>query len=470
MSASLADLLNKRNPDQKTAAKKKSTLSLIDNDTSVGVEIEMENLQTNYINRGTLAGWERKSDGSLRGTSREFVTASPIKGDSVIVALEKLQETFEDNKFEKHKTLRTSMHVHINMLSLNREQLVAVLIAALLADKALFMMTEENREYLGFSRLSTEALAEVIANILAQRGNQEFAMPSIHSRYYSMNASALSKYGTLEFRHFATPDTIEQAVDNINACLRVKECGIKAWESAGTDDVRYDMESMYHLTRAQVEAAFGTEHEMPSLEEFTTLLEESAAMLAYNPDTVPVPEEMLEYLGETNHSREASEQRDHIAMQDVVDEWERQLNNNRHAALQQRAEWLQTLITTPDVVTMSVEMWSFLRSTVGYREGMLVDHIVKAQRPALSPSGRAMYDYYRVTETYVDTNNGNFDEVYQICATNRQRRLSQPAPLVANPAVGTTTAGQVLEWGTYGNYAARVYADHFSAIRDTDTF
>ena len=292
----LSNVIDRKDPDKAQATTKKSNLSLVDETTSVGVEIEMENLAQNYMSRADLMNWERKSDGSLRGNSREFVFDKPLKGDAVIAAIESLSEAFEDKRFERHKTLRTSMHVHVNMLSANRTQLMSILIAAMLADNALFMMTDENRQYLGYCRESREALAGVIGYM---HGNgdtdEEIRLYASHSRYYSMNAAALSKYGTLEFRHFATPVDIEEAVRNVNACLKVKQCGLAAWESAGNDNVRKDLEAMYNLVRAQVEATFGNDHEMPEIEEFLELIEAAKATIEYNPvDGIPIESSLMQ--------------------------------------------------------------------------------------------------------------------------------------------------------------------------------
>lgn len=290
--------LNRRDPDKINTLSKKSNLSLVDEMTSVGVEIEMENLATNYMSRVDLQNWERKSDGSLRGNSREFVFDKPLRGDVVIAALESLSSAFEDERFEKHKTLRTSMHVHVNMLNVNRTQLLAVLIAALLADKALFNMTEENRQYLGYCRESEEALISTISYLHMEPENpDEIRLYSAGNRYYSMNAAALSKYGTIEFRHFSTPVDIEEAVKNINACLTVKRCGLDAWESAGTENVRKDLEAMYNLVRAQIEAAFGTDHEMITIEEFLEQVEAAKALIEYAPiDNLQLETELMQVI------------------------------------------------------------------------------------------------------------------------------------------------------------------------------
>jgi len=292
----LSHVLGRKDPDKDQTILKKSALAVIDEATSVGVEIEMENLAVNYISRADLLHWERKADGSLRGNSREFVFDKPLKGDTVIAAIESLSEAFQDKRFERHKTLRTSMHVHVNMLDANRTQLMSIMIAALLADKALFNMTDENRQYLGFSRESSEVLAATIGYLHGDADeDDDIRLYSSGSRYYSMNSSALAKYGTLEFRHFATPVDIEEAVNNINACLLVKRCGMAAWESAGNENVRHDLEAMYNLNRAQVEAAFGNNHEMPSIEEFLDLMESAKAMVEFDPrDSIPVETELMQ--------------------------------------------------------------------------------------------------------------------------------------------------------------------------------
>lgn len=380
MGAPLTQLLGKKNPDQATATKKTSTLSLNDNSTSIGVEIEMENLSTNYMNRGNIAGWERKSDGSLRGSSREFVFSQPLRGDAVIAALESLSENFEDEKFEKHKNLRTSMHVHINMLSLDRYQLNAVIIAALLADDAVFRQTEQNRQYLGYSRKSEDALITTISRLFSDPSDAVIGNMNAHGRYYSMNTAAISKYGTLEFRHFSTPNDIEEAVRMINLCLDVKKCGMQAWEAAATDEARNDPETMYHLVRAQVEAVFGNEHEMLAVEQFLSKLELATAEYEYSPHTSQLDAELqyalsLEPLLQEERSVVEEGPRD----QDIVDELISRMVARRPISQQEVDSLVNMLYRSNEPLLITVDMWQAVRRSNAYRSSGLTGHIIRVE-------------------------------------------------------------------------------------------
>jgi hypothetical protein len=177
--------------------------------------------------------------------------------------------------------------------------------AGVLADSALFEMTEENREYLGYSRKSDEVLITSIS-ALHQYKDDDTAFPLNRNagRYFSVNTIALSKYGTIEFRHFATPDNIQEAVANINACLSVKECGLRAWEQAGTEEARYDLETMYHLARTEVETTFGNQHDMMSIEEFLERVDEQKAYNTYSPETEELEAELQQMMEERPEEHE----------------------------------------------------------------------------------------------------------------------------------------------------------------------
>lgn len=419
MSRTLGQEIGRRNPDAALDIKKKGDLCLVDERTSVGVEIEMENLSVNYMQRANMDGWERKSDGSLRGSSREFVFSTPLRGDSVIAALETLEDAFEDKKFVQHKNLRTSMHVHVNMLGVSKTQLLAVMISGILADSAIFGMTEQNREYLGYSRKSEEVLITGISELHRHKDNPDsFPLYKAAGRYFSVNTAALSKYGTIEFRHFATPDNIQEAVDNINACLKVKQCGLVAWEQAGTDEVRYDLEAMYHLVRAQVEAAFGNQHEMMPVERFLTLVDEQKAYMEYAPaeavvesdviglEEMPVPEPVLASnpaptpTAQVEYESEASiiEDRDMVeleALMERVNAWRGGYTTERRDMIN---ELLRRLNVAREPVILLSHTWADLRYSSNYRRGMLNNHVVCFS----SPVSNHPDTYYRIVDDFVD--------------------------------------------------------------------
>lgn len=451
MSRTLGQEIGRRNPDAALDVKKKGDLCLVDEKTSVGVEIEMENLSVNYMQRANMDGWERKSDGSLRGSSREFVFSSPLRGDSVIAALETLEDAFEDKKFVQHKNLRTSMHVHVNMLGVSKTQLLAVMISGILADSAIFGMTEQNREYLGYSRKSEEVLITGISELHRHKDNPDtFPLYRAAGRYFSVNTAALSKYGTIEFRHFATPDNIQEAVDNINACLKVKQCGLVAWEQAGTDEVRYDLEAMYHLVRAQVEAAFGNQHEMMPVERFLTLVDEQKAYMEYAPaeavvesdviglEEVPVPEPVMASnpsprnpAAEVEYESEAStiEDRDMVELEALLERangWRGGVTTERREMIN---ELLRRLSVAREPVIIMPHTWADLRYSSNYRRGMLNNHVAQFSSGIAGDPDT----YYRIVDDFVDQTVITYEETMARARQEMRDERDRRARLTGSP-------------------------------------
>lgn len=219
--ANLEEILQKRCPKAKTY-RKVSELSLINNDF-IGVEFELENLERNFMAKADMSYWARHDDQSLRGSSMEFVFDGPQQGDTAIVALEQLFDAFQSKSLETHATYRTSMHIHINMLDLNHYETAMVMIVAGLADETLFGLTSPLRRSCGFCRPSASAIFPRAGALLLE--NLEMLTSVIDYRYYSINTDALSKFGTIEFRHFATPHTLQDTIVLINHCMKIKDIG-----------------------------------------------------------------------------------------------------------------------------------------------------------------------------------------------------------------------------------------------------
>ncbi len=226
--ASLAEILVKKDPTPRAIPKKQTGLSLV-SDTPIGLEYELENLNANYMPKRTFNYWDSHRDGSLRGVANEFVFSNPIGGDRAIAALEELYSCFKNGDLTINGNYRTSLHVHVNMLDLNPDQTALVMLASALADPTLFAATNPTRKSCGFCRPSEHILipraGALLRNNLGVLGD---GGPLRDYRYYSVNAQALAKFGTLEYRHFATPATIEDSIKLINMCLAIREAGINA--------------------------------------------------------------------------------------------------------------------------------------------------------------------------------------------------------------------------------------------------
>lgn len=225
----LDQLVHKANPDKDPKLiQKKSPLSLIE-PWSIGIEFELENLtgpkqfRRELLDRGA---WTDVHDGSLRGESREFITRVPIKGDAAVAALENIYEA-AGGAMEPFSSLRTSAHVHVNVLDMTTAQLAIYSMAGAMAEPAILAMVDEYRKFCGYCINSLPAAARMVYAHMRGRA----PVTGLTSRYYGVNVLSVEKHGTLEFRHFSVPNTIEEAVRNINLCLMLKRLSIDIAEA-----------------------------------------------------------------------------------------------------------------------------------------------------------------------------------------------------------------------------------------------
>jgi hypothetical protein len=202
---------------------------------SVGLEFELENLEGNF-NKGMLRQdiWLEKRDGSLRGDGREFVLAEPIKGADIQTALENIYNCCPEASMVKLSNARTSMHMHVNVSDCSEAELLVFLGVCALADDYLFSLTNANRKNSGYCAASKEALIQGISNHQCNVTN--YPKGNTEQRYRSINTEAIGKYGSIEFRHFAIPDTLEEARTIVKTCLLLKQIARKVTQELNVED------------------------------------------------------------------------------------------------------------------------------------------------------------------------------------------------------------------------------------------
>lgn len=216
-------------PDKIRLRKKTSTLKTAAN-YSIGVEVELENLWE-VRNRSnvppTMSRWSLHNDNSLRGQHAEYVFRAPMKGDDAIEAIEELYEQYID--LSVFTSPRCSMHVHVNVLDCDLDDMIGTLAACALLDDVMFSRTNKYRRYVSFATESTQMLFKNIIGMV-----KTGVMDTTNSRYWSVNVQSVERHGTLEFRHFSPAKTQEEAVDLVNLCILTKKLGKETVEELKT--------------------------------------------------------------------------------------------------------------------------------------------------------------------------------------------------------------------------------------------
>ncbi len=199
---------------------------LVDSETLVGIEVEVENAggnQPTYL-------WQSKNDGSLRNGGIEYVSF-PMRGENVGIALNHLFN-FTMNK-DKVFSTRTSIHVHVDVRELTPEEVLKITCLYCAVEPVLY-------EWVGKGRASsifcvpwwkTHYINNVIRNLKTLEEHHG-SVQNQTNRYSGLNFDSMMKFGTLEFRHLAGTDDVRRIVTWINILLQLKKAAIAANKDA----------------------------------------------------------------------------------------------------------------------------------------------------------------------------------------------------------------------------------------------
>lgn len=205
--------LNAFDPDSGMFEKVKNPIPVVHNTTLLGVEIEVEGLQS-------MKHWpdelycQYKDDGSLRNCGKEFITY-PTRSQDIQQVLEMIYTCIPPNaSFSK----RTSVHVHLNMRVFTKQQLFSLTLAYLITEKLLFNFVGQNRD----QNIHCVPLQEcsIMQNLQPFFTGKQRAPNWM--KYSALNFCCLQTLGTIEFRHMHGTRDIKKLMQWINFILSLK--------------------------------------------------------------------------------------------------------------------------------------------------------------------------------------------------------------------------------------------------------
>lgn len=204
---------------------------LVDSTTLLGVEIEVENFGSKSLDmtKGHASYWKHEEDHSLRNNGREFVFAEPLFGLDVVNALNWLCSHAKENKYAISS--RTGLHVHTDVRSLSIPAMKNMCILNALVEPLIYNWVGGGRDKNIFCLpwFMAEADISVIGKSLQfcmdPKMNPAMARDQFAkvNRYAGFNMAALTKYGTIEWRHLRTTFDFNRILDWINIILSVKK-------------------------------------------------------------------------------------------------------------------------------------------------------------------------------------------------------------------------------------------------------
>lgn len=175
----------------------------------IGIEIEMEAPpDTRALVRRGL--WQAKEDGSLRTVNGlegvELITL-PVYGEDILMSLSQLEE--ELGNTTPSFGHRTSVHVHMDVADMNREDLIKLLLLYTSLERILFNYCGHNRHNnlycLPFYKADhIKTLLYHVFNALGDEDSDEGDSALVISswqKYTALNLLRILDLGTIEFRH-----------------------------------------------------------------------------------------------------------------------------------------------------------------------------------------------------------------------------------------------------------------------------
>lgn len=202
-----------------------ATLSRTPTLGDIGLEIEVEgkNLPGEVFIYDNSKFWTWHHDGSLRGSENaEYVLKSPIKFREVPEALDELWGFFYKLKSIIDDSNRTSVHVHLNVQKFHFNRLASFIALYLCVEEIITDWCGEHRVGNLFCLRAMDApyIVSAIKRFI-QRDGRNPIQDALH--YGAMNAHAIVKYGSLEFRQLRGTPEISVIQDWVNILQRLYE-------------------------------------------------------------------------------------------------------------------------------------------------------------------------------------------------------------------------------------------------------
>lgn len=202
--------------------------SLIDSETLLGVEIEVEGCKKKLPTRDKDAAyWEMKEDHSLRNNGMEFAFKEPLFGTDAVNAIRYLFEKAKEYGFQISD--RTGIHVHVDMRGMELDKFQNFCILYALTEPALYRWIGDGRDrnIHCLPWYAADGDLDTIAAVLREPNMGPTYIRQIN-RYAGLNLNSLATFGTAEFRQLKTTFDYGRMMDWLNIILSIRKAAL-AW-------------------------------------------------------------------------------------------------------------------------------------------------------------------------------------------------------------------------------------------------
>lgn len=190
-------------------------------DRLVGLEIEMEGRGL-LLDMYHLPRWVSERDGSLRGESAEYKLREPLRPEDVSNEISNLIQASHDFGSVFDPSARCAVHVHLNCQHLQFKRVLSIMVVYFILEDLFTHWCGDGREGNLFCLRARDAegVISAICHMIQNNNYSILAHPET-LKYASLNISALSHYGTLEWRTMETPHDLAAIDDWIKMLIRL---------------------------------------------------------------------------------------------------------------------------------------------------------------------------------------------------------------------------------------------------------
>lgn len=162
----------------------------------VGIEVEVEGRRL----PAAPSDWVAHQDGSLRGEeSSEYVFANPVSFNNVDEKIDVLWKAFKDNDTRLDESIRTSVHVHLNVGGFHLNRLTSLLALWFTFEDVLTNWCGDRRVGNLFCLRAKDAPQIVTSFKRFIESKGQWRIPE-NNHYAGCNGNAIQKFCSIEFR------------------------------------------------------------------------------------------------------------------------------------------------------------------------------------------------------------------------------------------------------------------------------
>lgn len=188
----------------------------------IGVEIEVEGRN---LPREFKSYWTVHKEGSLRGESAEYVLTKPASRKIIGRLLDYLAKQLEKAGAVCNMSIRTSVHVHVNMNDKTLIQCYNCILCYLIVEEMLMAKAGPTRVGNVFCLRANDA--EYLVDFLTKSAKRlRFDPDPDQMRYSSVNVCSIPKFNSLEFRGLEGTINMDTIKAWINMLLSIKDASL----------------------------------------------------------------------------------------------------------------------------------------------------------------------------------------------------------------------------------------------------